>query len=300
MLEQIKRDQEKKKIADAKVLEKPDLKLLMSPESAAEQAVLRSMGLDHNLKVATELLGKRIDQEKFENQYNKTILTFEEIQKVAEQYRLFLKPAKLYIGNIPPDLAKEMVEFSKEQHLNLDGTRTSYEFYILAPPNMFSNYKGVHFDDVKLPKMPQFSDPDPCLFMKIEHSRSFILLKQWGDTLLPFRRVYGAITDKPWKIFSFNVIALIGLITFMSVFQIFAWVKLLTYNYTTIFSHIISIIIGFILVGLAIILIIAIIVYWLDSSNDGILTDKTKYRSTRTWFEKMYRGSSYDPPYDEK
>lgn len=201
---------------------------LLGDTSVKENMLLKDIGLGEHIKVAESKVEEQILHETFTQKYEGDIFKLEDIEKVAMEYRLFMKPAKFYRGKIPNDLGAVVLRLVEKHNLSINDSHhsDSGKFYVLAPPTMFSNARTIgdkvnmilaetsrdtkkFFESVK--------DPDPVIFYKVGDNH-FMLLKQWGADFTIGRRILGALTQSnvlaKWGMLLAPIFALLAVIRF--------------------------------------------------------------------------------------
>mgnify|MGYP000865766442 CR=1 FL=1 len=179
-------------------------RLLLAQNESEERSVLHGIGLDMELTKAEDNIELSILNKNYSDKYGVEIYHIDELRKLGMKYRLFMKPAFLYRGTIPPDLGSLLNRFVKEHNLYLSQeskTNDANRFLIMAPPRMFKDYKPIHkkirhmIDESyenfqKMLKAPV----DPLLFYRVDNTH-YALLKKWGNDLSLTRRVLGFLTQ---------------------------------------------------------------------------------------------------------
>ena len=142
-----------------------EVKGLLAENAADKRKILKNMGMDTQVKVASERIGNQIDLEKLEETYGE-VYTKDEIKKICIDYKLRFASASLYKGNISADLPSVIMRFCKKHNINTDDPYLGDSFKIVAP---LSN-----FDLLERPK-------DPLLFYRPNRSKDFVLVHKWGN-----------------------------------------------------------------------------------------------------------------------
>lgn len=215
-------------------------KQLLAANEAQENNVLNDIGLNAHLIHAEKQQELNILNRKYENEYEEgKIYHYSELKAIGIKYRLFMKQASSYKGNIPADIGALLTRFvanHKIPNVKHDADR----FVIIAPPKMFNRYKS--FTDKLLEEVidtttdikqyvKNMTDPDPALLYKID-SDHYVLLKQWGDDFSLIRRLKGLISNqvifiKALVILSIPSIAVLDLVLYIKSYQ---WI--LSYDHT--------------------------------------------------------------------
>jgi hypothetical protein len=146
----------------------------------------------------------------------KEVLHLRDIDKLCKDYRLYLRPAKEYIGSIPPDLGAELNRFCKDNKIVLPSSSDYSKFFIIAPPKMFKGYdtpvrvvkRGFdkYIERVKEARRRRLEDP--ILVYELPERGYYAVIKSWGKDFTPLRRLYGMFTTQKamkrvWWAFSF-------------------------------------------------------------------------------------------------
>ncbi len=179
------------------------MKLLLAGAAAEERTTLRAIGLDFDLNLAEKKLEEQIIKGKAKDTLGKTIVLGSDIKKMCTDYRLYMKPAKEYIGTIPLTLGAELARFCKEKNIVLSGNTEMNGFYIIAPPRMFKGYLTpkqvfkktvLDMERVRAKERERIKNEDPILVYKLQEKGYYAIIKSWGDDFSWLRRVYGWFT----------------------------------------------------------------------------------------------------------
>lgn len=186
------------------------VKLLLASDAKEETDVLKSIGLDHHIKIGENKQNDNIIRTTGEKKFGKPIVALAEIERLCKDYRLYMKKANQYIGSIPNDLGVELKHFCKK--CNIDTTVKSNEysdFFIIAPPKMFKNYNnpienliGV-VDDIKRERDEireakiRAKELDPILvYRDPSNAGYYAVVKSWGNDFTPLRKLYAFLTNE--------------------------------------------------------------------------------------------------------
>jgi len=176
-----------------------EAKLLLESTASKERQVLRSIGLSAELNFTeAELENLQIIKIGKEN-LDKEIITLNDIKKFCLEYRLYIKPAKEYMGTIPATLGAELLRFCEEKSIPIPSSDNYSNFFIIAPPKMFRGYKSP----VKVLAMVNTArkeairkrNEDPILVYKIQNGY-YAIIKSWGDDFTWLRKIHGFFTRK--------------------------------------------------------------------------------------------------------
>ena len=177
-------------------------KLLLA-QSTSELQILNDLGLGKRILEAQNKHAQVLTMQGAKNKYGYEVFTYEQLLSFGCKYRLFLRKANRFIGEIPSDLPAELVKFKQDNNLNINGSMNSDggRFFILAPPHMFDNYESFvtkHINEVKETPLRYKayieSFKDPILFYKDSETDMFVKIKAWGNDFTPYRRILGALT----------------------------------------------------------------------------------------------------------
>jgi hypothetical protein len=180
-----------------------DVKLLLEGAASEERSTLRAIGLDFDLNLAEKKLEEQIIKRTATDTLGKTIVLADDIKKMCINYRLYMKPAKEYIGTIPLTLGAELTRFCKEKNIILSGNTEMNGFYIIAPPRMFKGYltptqvfrKTVFdMDEERAKERQRIKDEDPILVYKLQEKGYYAIIKSWGNDFSWLRKIYGWMT----------------------------------------------------------------------------------------------------------
>ncbi len=196
---------EKKEQQNAEVLD--TARLLLSNNEAEEKKILRSLGLDREIAYAEKKLKDNIIRKDYSEKYQCNVVHIDEIKRLCLRYRLFAKRSRYYKGNIPPELASELVKWQKSTNVAI-GDNKDDRFFIVAPPKMFDGYDGpanivrgwfkldkVYKSEEKLRKSGYKQDPI-LLYALPEEPNYYAIVKAWGCDFALVRRFYGVVTSK--------------------------------------------------------------------------------------------------------
>lgn len=206
-----KKQQKKEKDTDIIL---SDVKLLLEGNQAKEKDILRNVGLDLHIGLGEQVMEKKLNIDKLTNEYKEfPVYSRENIDALCEDYRLYLRPAKEFIGKIPADIGPILLRMSEEHNLNLDARSEMQKnrFFVMAPPKLFNDYKtigdkvvemnGVGKKAVKrkaedmLTELNNLVAPDPALFYSpVNDPDNMIMVKAWGNDFNIFRRIWGSLT----------------------------------------------------------------------------------------------------------
>jgi len=176
-----------------------EVKGLLGENAADERKILKNMGMDTQVKVASERLGKKIELEKLEDTYGE-VYTIDEIKQICVDYKLRFLSAEMYKGNITAELPSVIMRFCKEHNINTDDPYLGRDFKIVAP---LSN-----FELMERPK-------DPLLFYQPNRSEDFVLVHKWGNDFT-WTRYAKAWTTKCYTNLVLTRMMIVGMITGIS------------------------------------------------------------------------------------
>jgi hypothetical protein len=203
------------------------VKLLLAADAAEEISVLKSIGLDHHIKVAENKQGDNIIRTTGEEKFGKPIVALAEIERLCKDYRLYMRKANEYIGSIPNDLGVELKHFCKKCEIDTTVKNSDYsDFYIIAPPKMFKNYtRPINnllgtFDNMREEREAKIRarELDPILVYKDPNNAGYYaIVKSWGNDFTPVRKLYAMLTSETFInfIISFTARALIPYLIYL-------------------------------------------------------------------------------------
>ncbi len=186
-----------------------DTKVLLEKNEAEKIHVLEALGLDDELQIYKEALGKSLDRQKLEDKYGNDIFQKKHIKELCFTYDLKFLQTKYYKGKITTDLADKILGFVNEHNdiqLGANGDKWGGDrnnFFILAPRELFKTRKWFK---------PQVDDP--MLFYKLD-SGYYKLVHVWGKSLTLSRRLKGFRRldwDNNWFNASFWIFCILTLI----------------------------------------------------------------------------------------
>jgi hypothetical protein len=203
-----------------------DAKLLLDQNAQEEINVLRSIGLDVDIKIIHSKKEDILIRKKAAEHLGKKIVHKKEIEKFCSDYRLYMRRASEYAGRIPNDLGADLARYCKDKNIVL--THSSYSmFSIIAPPKMFVDYKSPvdvvvgAFKEVererqeRIAERKRLRDLDPILVYQLpEDSNYYAIIRSWGNDFTFLRRIYGFFTKKSvfkTTYFLFNALVIFAL-----------------------------------------------------------------------------------------
>jgi hypothetical protein len=182
------------------------VRLLLAADAAEEINILKSIGLDHHIKVAENKQGDNIIRTTGEERFGKPIVALAEIERLCKDYRLYMRKANEYIGSIPNDLGVELKHFCKKCEIDTSVKNSDYsDFYIIAPPKMFKGYTSPlnnflgTLDEMQEEREARIRarELDPILVYKDPNNAGYYaIVKSWGKDFTPMRRLYAMLTTK--------------------------------------------------------------------------------------------------------
>lgn len=214
-----------------------EAKLLLSSNAADERNTLRSIGLDNDIQYIEEkqqdLLIRKSHGEKLDSQ----ILHISEINGFCLDYRLYMRPAREFIGIIPTTLGADLHRFCKEKNIPLSAHNDYSNFLVIAPPKLFKGYESVaktaavsmdlvieerksRIEEQKRAERERLRQMDPILVYKLQEPGYYTVIKSWGNDFSGVRRLYGALTRK-FSVKLLNFLANVALV-FLS-FKLSMW-----------------------------------------------------------------------------
>lgn len=180
-----------------------EAKLLLSSNAAEEINTLNSIGLNQELRYVTDIKQDLIIRKSAKEKLEKEVVHINDIKALCLNYRLYMRPAKEYMGTIPPDLGAELTRFCKEKNIALPSHADYSKFFIIAPPKMFRGYLspigvvGAAMDIAIENERERIrkKNEDPILVYETERDY-YAVVKSWGNDFTPLRRAYGFFTRK--------------------------------------------------------------------------------------------------------
>lgn len=181
-----------------------EVKLLLAGDAQEERHALASVGLDFNLSRIEKRNGDLILRKNAGDFLGKKIIHQNELRTLCKDFRLVMRPARMYVGTIPPDLGTELKNFAKEKNVPLVGVSHS-NFFVVAPPKMFSDYSP--FSDIwtrennqrkaEIEERIRIKNEDPMLVYRLDNSKEhFAIIKSWGEDFTFVRRIYAFLVKK--------------------------------------------------------------------------------------------------------
>lgn len=180
-----------------------DAKLLLSSNAAEEINTLNSIGLNQELRFVQEVKQDLIIRQSSKEKLEREIVHFDDIKRLCLDYRLYMRPAKEYMGTIPPDLGSELTRFCKEKNITLPAHADHSKFFIIAPPKMFKDYmspgrvvtRAAEISIERERERIRKKNEDPILVYETEPNY-YAVVKSWGNDFTPLRRIYGFFTRR--------------------------------------------------------------------------------------------------------
>lgn len=197
-----------KENAQSVLLLEPDpssvAKQLLAANAAEEVDALLDLGISHELKATHEAIKEANIRNSLEERLGKNVFTRDELKQLQMKYFLRLAPVNLYRGPIPRNLGAILVDFCKKN--NIVTKVEDGNFFVLAPPNMFSDYetfweKHKVYADGVVELKKSISDSfmttmDPHLLYRIPGSNGtpkYAHVHGWGNDFSFLRRVVGLL-----------------------------------------------------------------------------------------------------------
>lgn len=180
-----------------------EVKQLLASNAAEEINTLRSIGLDADIKFVEAQKEEYIVRSNSAKKFDRPIVSLSEIKRLCLDFRLYMKPARDYIGRIPADLGAELNRFCNEKSIPRPASSEYSNFYVIAPPKMFKGYRsaGQILIDAILKAERQrerqriAAAEDPILVFKIDETH-FAVIKSWGNDFTSVRRIMGFVTRR--------------------------------------------------------------------------------------------------------
>lgn len=205
-----------------------DVKLLLDGDQAKELSILHNLGLDAHLREAEKEYERKKMYEAINNEYEEfPVFSKDNIVKFCKDYRLYIRPSNEYIGTIPPDIGSVLSRFSEKYKLDLHISARRGQFFVMAPPEMFGDYKSTFArakefltlaEEEKEERRRKLAAmaKDPALFYRVEKpgvDPYYVLIKPWGNDFSTTRRVLGYFTNSifPVKLAAFLFVVCIVL-----------------------------------------------------------------------------------------
>ena len=154
------------------------VKLLENQDAQEDLRIAKALG-DNSITRAMEEKGKMLQLERLDGKYLGNVFTIGQIEEVAKKFHLRFLPAKMYKGELPLDVIRELKGFAKDANVNISDTALEYNFKVLAPATCF-----------RLTKKPV--PVDPGLFYMIDDTH-YRLVKHWGADFGVWNRVRGMV-----------------------------------------------------------------------------------------------------------
>lgn len=192
-----------------------EVRLLLESNEANERNVLSAVGLDNNLRYVERVKEDTIIRNRGKEILGKEIVHVDDIKNLCVKYRLFMRTANKYRGHIPPELGAELNRFCSEKNVVLSANAERNNFFIIAPPRMFEDYKnplGVvkeGFEKNKKDRREREEQirqareerermrlkDDPILVYRLpDNPNYYAVIKSWGHDFTLVRRIYGYFT----------------------------------------------------------------------------------------------------------
>lgn len=120
-------------------VENDTIKLLLSENEAKKIEVVKSLGLDDDIKKYNELEAKKIYKQNYEKEFGANIFHIDEIKELCLNYDLRFLSSNHYKGDFKAFLIDKVVEFSDKHKINVNGTFVNNDFMILDVRENFKN-----------------------------------------------------------------------------------------------------------------------------------------------------------------
>jgi hypothetical protein len=208
-----------------------DVKLLLDTNASEERTLLRQIGLDRDIQAIEEKKNNELTRKRAKDRFGRAIVSEVNIQDLCKRYRLRMKHASSFVGVIPSDLPAELVRFSKEHNVVIAASNSYNNFYVIAPPKMFSDYqtfgqivyKELTDREAEAAERKRLRDEDPILVYKIPDNPGFYaVIKSWGDDFTAIRRFYSLVM-RPFPLQVLNFLHKVALVALSYWFHAKLW-----------------------------------------------------------------------------
>lgn len=206
-----------------------EVKQLLASNANNEINTLKSIGLDNDIKFIEAQKEDFIIRSQSAKKFERPVVSRADIQSILLDYRLYMKPAREYIGRIPADLGAELTRFCADKSIPLPASSEYSNFFIIAPPKMFKGYQSpmeialgaLNVAQREAERRRVEAAKDPILVYKIDDTH-FAVVKSWGNDFTPLRRFYGFITRRSF-IKPFLALGTVAIIVGMVAINVAFW-----------------------------------------------------------------------------
>lgn len=261
-----------------------EAKLLLSSNAADERNTLRSIGLDNDIQYIEEKQQDLMIRKSHGAKLDSQILHISEINGFCLDYRLYMRPAREFIGIIPTTLGADLHRFCKEKNIPLGAHNDYSSFLVIAPPKMFKGYQNfgktmaeganlqleerrtrLEEEKRRREERERLSRMDPILVYKLQEPGYYAVIKSWGNDFSTLRRVYGTLT----RTFSVKILNfLANLLIVFAAFKLSMWQYGLLRSMTTVVDGEIKDGMAWVVLGVVLSGLIAVLtMIWLSSKD---------------------------------
>jgi hypothetical protein len=158
-----------------------DVNRLLANDGAQDAQILRDLGMDHQIKIASDQKEARLTIEKFVSENKGGVYTLEDIRKIACKFALKFLRTDNYKGAVDPVMIQKLKTYLKEKNMELSEARLGFNFFLLAPPESFN---------LKVVDRIQREPIDPVLFYKLDDNH-YKMIHKWGNDFTWYRQWLG-------------------------------------------------------------------------------------------------------------
>jgi hypothetical protein len=188
-----------------------DIKLLLEKSGQEDLAMMRSLVPNSRAMSQETSLGKKLELDKLDTDYNGGIYTEDMIKELAVDYHLRFLKSHYFIGDMDVEVLAKVRAFCKTTNTSMDEHTLRTQFYILAPRQMFG------LDSEKKVYPPR--NVDPAIFYRVDDKR-YRLIHKWGADFTVLRRIEGWKWKNAHNLRLFN--ALVHFVILMTLTALFS------------------------------------------------------------------------------
>lgn len=182
-----KKAEEKRKILNADPVKQ--VQLLLEDQSQQDAHILRGLSDNSHFNKIERVRGSFLELEKLESQFDGNVFEISEIKEMALNYNLRFLNSRLFTGAYDVEVASKIREFSKKTDVLINDATLKYNFYILAPKEMFDLNVEKHVSKAELRRELR-RRLDPIIFYKIDDTH-YRMIHKWGQDFTPLRALSG-------------------------------------------------------------------------------------------------------------
>lgn len=157
------------------------VKLLMDADSTEDLRILRNLAPQSNQMRIEKAVGKQLEIQKLEDEFDGDIYTIDQIRNLAQRYNMRFLPSTKFNGSIDVEVLAKIKAFAKKTNTEINEWTLKKRFFILAPQEEFALDETIH---------TTVEYHDPVMFYQIDETH-YKFLHKWGSDFTVFRLIEG-------------------------------------------------------------------------------------------------------------